>query len=618
MSSNKFDFTDDQISEITEAFAEFDLSNKGSIAVDDLGQCLANVGHTVPGYKLRRMVEEASINPNGDVTKDQFMDLLSDLKYASNPGYKKVVKQSKGVNQMAGTSSQSAEGTTHSFSDDEKMGYVDWINSQLGGDPDLSKVLPMKEEGNHLFSSLHDGVLLCKLINASVPDTIDERAINMKKLNVYNIHENQTLVLNSSKAIGCTVVNVGAQDLMDGNPHLCLGLIWQVIRIGLFARITLQNCPGLPRLLEGDETLEELLALPPDSILLRWFNFHLREAGVNRTITNFSGDIKDSEGYTYLLKQIAPANCKVGLEPLQKSDPMARAQAVLENAEKMDCRKFVKPRDIVKGNARLNLAFTAHLFNTFPALELLETDEEPEEIIEETREEKTFRNWMNSLGVEPFVNNLYMDLRDGIVLIQLFDKVKPGCVDWKQVNKPPYKKISGMMKKLENCNYALALAKDFKFSLVGIDGKDIFDGNKTLTLAVVWQLMRAYTLSVLSSLSSSNKPVEDSDILAWANETLSNAGKASHISSFKDQTISTSLPVIELIDAIRPGAITQSNVLPGRTPKDKLLNAKYAVSMARKIGAGVYALPEDLVEVKPKMVLTVFACLMACSFNQPK
>lgn len=37
---------------------------------------------------------------------------------------------------------------------------------------------------------------------------------------------------------------------------------------------------------------------------------------------------------------------------------------------------------------------------------------------------------------------------------------------------------------------------------------------------------------------------------------------------------------------------------------------RYAVSLARKIGARVYALPDDLVEVNPKMVLTVFACLM--------
>lgn len=49
-----------------------------------------------------------------------------------------------------------------------------------------------------------------------------------------------------------------------------------------------------------------------------------------------------------------------------------------------------------------------------------------------------------------------------------------------------------------------------------------------------------------------------------------------------------------------------------------MLNARYALSLARKIGAQIYALPEDLVEVKPKMVLTVFACLMACDMKNTK
>jgi peroxiredoxin family protein len=40
-------------------------------------------------------------------------------------------------------------------------------------------------------------------------------------------------------------------------------------------------------------------------------------------------------------------------------------------------------------------------------------------------------------------------------------------------------------------------------------------------------------------------------------------------------------------------------------------NALYAISMARKIGAPIYALPDDIVETKQKMLLTVFACLMA-------
>ncbi|KAK6317010.1 hypothetical protein J4Q44_G00124100 [Coregonus suidteri] len=89
------------------------------------------------------------------------------------------------------------------------------------------------------------------------------------------------------------------------------------------------------------------------------------------------------------------------------------------------------------------------------------------------------------------------------------------------------------------------------------------------------------------------------------------AGKTTKISSFKDKEISTSLPVVDLIDAIQPGSISYDLVKTGSlSAEDKLENAKYAVSMARKIGARVYALPDDLVEVKPKMVMTVFACLM--------
>ena len=44
---------------------------------------------------------------------------------------------------------------------------------------------------------------------------------------------------------------------------------------------------------------------------------------------------------------------------------------------------------------------------------------------------------------------------------------------------------------------------------------------------------------------------------------------------------------------------------------EKYSNARYAVSMARKMGAVVYTLPEDIVESNQKMTMCVFACLMA-------
>lgn len=38
--------------------------------------------------------------------------------------------------------------------------------------------------------------------------------------------------------------------------------------------------------------------------------------------------------------------------------------------------------------------------------------------------------------------------------------------------------------------------------------------------------------------------------------------------------------------------------------------------MARKAGARIYALPEDIVEVKNKMIMTVFACIMSTNIAQ--
>ena len=77
------------------------------------------------------------------------------------------------------------------------------------------------------------------------------------------------------------------------------------------------------------------------------------------------------------------------------------------------------------------------------------------------------------------------------------------------------------------------------------------------------------------------------------------------------------MPVLKLIDSLQPGTIDWSLVnLEVGDDEDMLMrNAKYAVTMARKIGAPVYALPEDIVSLRPKMVMTVFASLMLTEAN---
>uniref|UniRef100_A0A8C4VSJ7 Plastin-3 n=1 Tax=Gopherus evgoodei TaxID=1825980 RepID=A0A8C4VSJ7_9SAUR len=540
--------------------------------------------------------------------------------------FRKAINRKEGICAIGGTSELSSEGTQHSYSEEEKYAFVNWINKALENDPDCRHVIPMNPNTDDLFKAVRDGIVLCKMINLSVPDTIDERAINKKKLTPFIVQENLNLALNSASAIGCHVVNIGAEDLREGKPHLVLGLLWQIIKIGLFADIELSRNEALAALLRDGETLEDLMKLSPEELLLRWANFHLENAGWQKInnfstdikLTDFSNSVKDSRAYFHLLHQIAPKGQKEGepqidinMSGFNEKDDLKRAEYMLQQADRLGCRQFVTPADVVSGNPKLNLAFVANLFNRYPALTKPENQDIDWTLLEgETREERTFRNWMNSLGVNPHVNHLYGDLQDALVILQLYEKIKVP-VDWNKVNKPPYPKLGANMKKLENCNYAVDLGKHpAKFSLVGIGGQDLNDGNQTLTLALVWQLMRRYTLNVLEDLGDGQK-ANDDIIVNWVNRTLREAGKSTSIQSFKDKTISSSLAVVDLIDAIQPGCINYDLVKTGDLSEDdKQNNAMYAVSMARRIGARVYALPEDLVEVKPKMVMTVFACLM--------
>uniref|UniRef100_A0A1Q3FIJ8 Putative ca2+-binding actin-bundling protein n=1 Tax=Culex tarsalis TaxID=7177 RepID=A0A1Q3FIJ8_CULTA len=603
--------------EMREKFEEIDTNKDGFIELKELKDALDQVGFKLPGYQVRLMIDEYSNKQRsqhvGKLSYDEFEALCLDLKAKDVAStFKTVVSKKENLETLGGMSDSSAAGTTHSVRIEEQLAFSDWINSNLGYDQDLKHLLPLDSEGKQLYDKIKDGILLCKIINHSCPDTIDERAINKKTLTVYTKFENLTLALVSSQAIGCNIVNIDAHDLAKGKPHLVLGLLWQIIRIGLFSHITLDSCPGLATLLSDGERLEDLMKLSPEAILLRWVNHHLERAGIARRCTNFQSDISDSEVYSYLLNQIASKDAGVSLEALREPNALNRAEIMLQQAAKLNCRSFVTPSDVVNGVYKLNLAFVANLFNNHPGLD--QPDEiEGLESIEETREEKTYRNWMNSMGVKPHVNWLYSDLADGIIIFQLFDIIQPGIVNWKKVHQK-FTPLRKFMEKLENCNYAVELGKQLKFSLVGIAGQDLSDGNATLTLALIWQLMRAYTLSVLSRLANTGNPIIEKEIVQWVNSKLAGAGKSTSLRNFQDSAIGDGKIVIDLIDAIKPGSINYDNVKEGGNAEENLENAKYAVSMARKIGARVYALPEDIAEVKPKMIMTVFACLMAMDY----
>jgi len=304
---------------------------------------------------------------------------------------------------------------------------------------------------------------------------------------------------------------------------------------------------------------------------------------------------------------------------VKTSDRLERAKIVVGHGARMGAEFKVAPEDIVAANDKLNLGFVAALFNACPGLdppdanqnELLE--QEPEENEGDSREERAFRAWINSLGLDAYVNNLFDDVADGSLLLQVMDHVKPGVVEWSKVNKPPFKPVSAHLKKTENLNYAVELGRGsaFGFSLVGVSGKDIADGNKKLTLALVWQLMRNHLLAFLASLRANSGGGSDDEMIKWANERVASSGSSVTMRDFGDKSLGNGLFLIDLLAAIEPRAVDRKCITAGGTEDEKKLNAKYAISSARKLGCSLFCTWEDITDVKPKMILSFVATVMS-------
>ncbi|KAG6736016.1 hypothetical protein POTOM_061298 [Populus tomentosa] len=594
-------------------------SKSGCVTVGDLPPIFAKLRAFTEMFNedgIKAMLGEAGFNMEEELDFESFLKAYINLQ-------SRATKKTGGKKLKSSVSFLKASTTTfhHNINESEKASYVSHINSYLAEDLFLKKYLPLDATTNDLFDLVKDGVLLCKLINVAVPGTIDERAINTKgTLNPWERNENHTLCLNSAKAIGCTVVNIGTQDLVEARPHLVLGLISQIIKIQLLADLNLKKTPQLVELVDDSKEVEELLGLGPEKVLLKWMNFHLKKAGYSKQVTNFSSDVKDGEAYAYLLNALAPEHSSPA--SLDTKDPTERASMVLVQAEKLDCKGYLTSKDIVEGSPNLNLAFVAQIFQHRNGLSAdtskMSFAEMMTDDAQTSREERCFRLWINSLETATYVNNVFEDIRNGWVLLEVLDKVSPGSVNWKLASKPP---IKMPFRKVENCNQVIQIGKDLCFSLVNVAGNDIVQGNKKLILAYLWQLMRFTMLQLLKNLRSHSshsqgKEITDADILKWANNKVKKAGRTSQTESFKDKNLSNGIFFLELLTAVEPRVVNWSVVTKGETDEDKKLNATYIISVARKLGCSIFLLPEDIIEVNQKMILTLTASIMYWSLQQ--
>ncbi|GFP91177.1 fimbrin-2 [Phtheirospermum japonicum] len=249
--------------------------------------------------------------------------------------------------------------------------------------------------------------------------------------------------------------------------------------------------------------------------------------------------------------------------------------------------------------ADLNLKKTPQL------VELVDDSKDVEELMS-LPPEKILLRWMNFQlrkgGYSKTVTNFSSDVKDAEAYAHLLNVLAP-----------------------EHCNPSTLTVKDHleraKLVLEHADkmGCKRYLTAKDIVEAYLWQLMRYNMLQLLKNLRfhSHGKEITDADILEWANSKVKNSGSQSHMGSFKDKSLSDGVFFLELLSAVHPRSVNWSLVTKGLSEEEKKMNATYIISIARKLGCSIFLLPEDIIEVNQKMMLTLTASIMYWTLKQP-
>uniref|UniRef100_A0A8C1YKP7 Spectrin beta chain n=1 Tax=Cyprinus carpio TaxID=7962 RepID=A0A8C1YKP7_CYPCA len=118
----------------------------------------------------------------------------------------------------------------------------------------------------------------------------------------------------------------------------------------------------------------------------------------------------------------------------------------------------------------------------------------------EAVQKKTFTKWVNShlARVSCRITDLYMDLRDGRMLIKLLE-----VLSGERLPKP----TKGRMRIhcLENVDKALQFLKEQRVHLENMGSHDIVDGNHRLTLGLIWTIILRFQIQDISVETEDNK-----------------------------------------------------------------------------------------------------------------
>ena len=430
-------YSTETLTEMRQSFMNYDTSKDGKIDQKEFKAALQGMGHKdISDEQVQKMLDSVDKNNDGVIEWLEFLEMMQGLS-GSNQNFGQALMTKSGA---AAATVEGGVGGSHQYLLEEVSSIARTINRVCKDDDLLQERLPIDPDNADLFHACSDGMVMIHLINKIEKDAIDMRTVNKgSNINVYKVRENLDQAFSIASGL-VKIIGVDAQTFLDKTPHLMLGILWQLARLVNMKAITLSEVPEIYRLLKDGEELADLQKEKPENVLLRWMNFHLRAAG-QPEIANLGKDLKDSKKLIYVLNQLDSDNCT--LDALEEGDDVERATKMIASATAMGVEDAIGPRDLVKGNAKVNSIFVAAIFNCKHGLQEL-TKEEVEaaglidDDIEGSKEERTFRLWINSMQIENcFIEDLFEEVRDGLVILRVCHRIDNASVDWSKPKMNP-------------------------------------------------------------------------------------------------------------------------------------------------------------------------------------
>ena len=210
-------FPQNELFQLQDAFRKLDVDDQGY--VNEATAIKATQQSERESYDVvRQALKEVELDSSRRVEFEDYVDLVAKVRQSSpaqqrmstgptkpvaGNGAPKPAHSSKPSIGGAGGRIQvqgSSANVTHTINEEERTAFTTHINAVLAGDPDIGHLLPFPTDTFEMFDYCRDGLVLAKLINDSVPDTIDERVLNrpgkkIKTLNNFHMTENNNIVI---------------------------------------------------------------------------------------------------------------------------------------------------------------------------------------------------------------------------------------------------------------------------------------------------------------------------------------------------------------------------------------------------------------------------------------